>query len=446
MSKITYGTGSNMVTLDFVETRLYERTAIMDGPTYLYTRHTLGVVAIYNPERNSPFVAAPNFQAPIIDIALRHKLMLPRQKLLYTVGTTNVIHSPLNLPAGLTTDANNGPLPLYCHVEKVHGKKTFKVYWVVQTDVNECPSSLPPIVLSHRWTMDHDIDEHFFTTRTIRGHAILRTDHMLKSSVTPDDYRPHFIHPIPNDFKRTHINVVAHEDGNALDYVVVDTEQPFVFDNFVRDRGVTKIEAYQNFEEGSFAFDTIARTLATEIAAATTSAGTIPGLAAAATLGALRGAEKSLPTIVHSFLVRVWGNRDADRGNLELVAWTIVQRRREAANIPALSDKWCNVSHDIMGKWVEVSARFKLGPVASAAASLAFGGVVFGSADELTAGITRTTGPGMGLGAGNSTGTVRGTWIGELVAQTLQEPCETIQTDLTDGETYPLSSSMQERL
>lgn len=442
MSKITYGTGASAVTLDFVDTRLYERTAIMDGPTYLYTRHILGVVAIYNPELNSPFVPPnPNFQAPVIDIALRHKLMLPRQKLLYTVGTSNVIHSPLN---GLTTDANNGPLPLYCHVEKVHGKKTFKVYWVVQTDINECPQREPPIVLSHRWTMDHDIDEHFFTTRTIRGHAILRTDHMLAQSVTPDQYRPFFIHPVPSNFKRTHINVTAHEDGNALDYVAVDTEQPFVFDNFVRERNVTKIEAYQNFEEGHFALDTIARTIATEVAAATTSAGTIPGLAAAATLGVLRGAEKTLPTIIHTFLVRVWGNRDADRGNLELVAWNIIQRRREMANIPALSDKWCNVSHDIMGKWVEVSARFKLGPVASDFATLAFGGVVFGTADELTAGITATTGPGMGKGL--STSTVRGTWVGELVAQALQEPCEATPNDLEDQVVFSLTADQIERM
>lgn len=439
MSTLTY----NSITLDFVETRTYDRTAIMDGPTYLYTRHTLGVVAIYNPERNSYDAAAlptTGVQAPSIDIAIRHRLMIPRKKLLYKVGTTNVLLTPV---AGRVADANNGPLPLYCHVEKIHGKKTFKVYFVVQADVNECTGATPPIILSHRWTMEHDIDEHFYTVRTIRGWAILRTDHMLVNDLTPDQYRSHFIHPIPQNFKRMRIHVVANEDGNELEYTVVDQEMPYAMDKFVRSLGVTKIEAFHNFEAGTPSFDSAVTKFFNE---ATSGNNPLEWIR-----GAFRGAAAILPHLAHTILVRVWGNRTATRSNLESIGWHVVRKRLEPLGIAVgsvLSDTWVNLSHDLMNKWVEVTVRRKVGPIGSfmSALNLALSGngnSIFPSNAEYVAGVTQSDGPGHGLNVSQTT--VRGTWLGELVAQALQEPCEAIPT-VANADTTALPSSFSTRL
>lgn len=428
-TQITY----NGIVLDFLETRSYIRDAIMDGPTYLYTRHVLEIVAIYNPKRNSfnnnAAVQEGNL-GPEIDTFIRHKLMVPRKQLIYTIGNKDVLETPKKL---LSTDANNGPIPLHCNVEKVHGRKTLRVTWTIQADINECAGSTPPIVLSHRWTMEHDIDEHFFTTRIIHGHAILRTDYMLSTGTYPDHFRSYFIHPIPDNFQRTKVNVIANEDGNTLEYTVIDTEKPFVLDQDLRVRGVTKIEAYHNLEVGSPSFDVAIGGMAQNIAQGGGAGGVAAGpwgAALGAAFGFLRGAAEASAKITHTFIVRVWGHQQSVRQTLEVVGWAVLGHRFEAAGLGAgllginLNDTWFNVAHDLMGKWIEIQVRIKRSPTANLLDNFGNRGVM--PIQETLPNVTMQGGAGMGLGQASNT--VRGTFVGKLVAQQLQEACSNIPT------------------
>jgi hypothetical protein len=174
--------------------------------------------------------------APTTDVAIRHYLSLPRKKLIHVVGIVPVLISPWTQDPDITVDCNNGPTPLYCNVDAIHGQKTFEVEFVVQTDINErriykTPKTTlearPPVsqdgsqltaasgpslltfgaraarpvapdggqrqqwagnpiaeaqdqlleqlILSNVYAQEDDVDENFFLTRSTRGRAILNT-------------------------------------------------------------------------------------------------------------------------------------------------------------------------------------------------------------------------------------------------------------------------------
>src|SRR5215813_12086658 len=89
------------------------------------------------------------------------------------------------------------------------------------------------------------MDQDFFTTVTTRGHIICRADTMQSQLVTPDDFRPALfpVTLLPPHFQREHVDVMAGEDGNTLEYVVVDREQGLNIPSNMVELGVTRIEA-----------------------------------------------------------------------------------------------------------------------------------------------------------------------------------------------------------
>src|SRR5262249_37845431 len=130
--------------------------------------------------------------------------------------------------SGMATDAYNGPIPKHVRVVKEVGGVTMLVEVVLETFVNECPGRtltvpvpppgvgtvsvrVPPIVLSHRWeaTDDISLNSGYLTTRTVRGHAVLRTDAALQANVVPDDFRREFFHPVIPNCQREDIVVRA---------------------------------------------------------------------------------------------------------------------------------------------------------------------------------------------------------------------------------------------
>jgi hypothetical protein len=294
--------------------------------------------------------------------------------------------------------------------------------------------------------MEHDIDEHFFTTRIIHGHAILRTDYMLSTGTYPDHFRKFFIHPIPDNFKRTKISVTATEDGNAIEYTVIDTEQPFVLDASLRLLGVTKIEAYHNVEIGTPSFETAFANVAGGTLQGGTSSGggggflieTIKAIVGAG-VGFVKGVNASLPQLTHTFIVRVWGHRGSTRTVLEKMAYRILSDRFRAANLGQgffgvnTHDSWWNVSHDLMGKWVEVQCRMKRGSTKAFLETFITQTNLMPPNEETISLVTGLTGSGMGLGT--ETNTVRGSFYGKLIAQQLQEPCASIPTPLANTTT-----------
>jgi hypothetical protein len=108
------------------------------------------------PPQGDPQMTAGTF-GPLTDLATKHRLMAPRQTLVYAVGNTPILVSPAINQDGFqsATDAHNGPVPLACDVTLISGTKTFLVDFAIETYMNESYlyATTPPIILSHRWTL-----------------------------------------------------------------------------------------------------------------------------------------------------------------------------------------------------------------------------------------------------------------------------------------------------
>ncbi len=209
------------LTLDAVQQLGYEQIPIWDGPTYLYTTFRFHWRGTYNPANGFAWGLIPqqilpsgNFTGtfpglipgslpPTTNVAIRHFLMQPRGRLTYTIGglvqpagdSTVVVIGGLpdiicpttikgadenDAEVDYQTDCKNGPVPLSCNVVEIKGTKTFLVDWAVECYINEAyifrTSTTLSALLSQRWTIEEDLDEDFFSTRTITGHAIFRAD------------------------------------------------------------------------------------------------------------------------------------------------------------------------------------------------------------------------------------------------------------------------------
>jgi hypothetical protein len=259
----------NDVTLEVVKLVSYKREAIYDKAkiNYLYTRHTVvvrGIVQQASSEHklvdtsgvrvqpntaileDTPFTmplrvsTVPGNQSDLTvtttsptglesNNAFRHALLVPRKKLAYVVGGNYVIDSPHGLKA---CDVTFGPIPLFCHVEKIAGMGSTTVLFGIQTDINQCPlfegddeCGMHSYVLSHEYSQQVEIDSQFKTKRTTRGEIRVRADKMADYPCTPDAFREFFAQACPAHYKREQIRVVQHPDMTRLEYVIVDVEQ-----------------------------------------------------------------------------------------------------------------------------------------------------------------------------------------------------------------------------
>jgi hypothetical protein len=184
--------------------------------------------------------------------------MQPRRQLLYVTENTIVIASPEilfvpNAGGGPATtivpcDANNGPFPIHCNVTAVKGAKTYFVDFAVETYIQECifykTPGLLTTIASHRWSMHDEIDEDLFTTRTVRGHAIFKSDLLNVVQRDPDAYRAFLFHPVSDNFRREHVTVEVNEDNNRIDYSFTDREISMQLSQITINQKVTRIEAF----------------------------------------------------------------------------------------------------------------------------------------------------------------------------------------------------------
>lgn len=211
----------------------WEQRAVYDesGVDFLYNHITIGVQCVVSPAELATKTAEGAW-APVTIADLRSLLMIPRRDLLVRIGDYTVIQSPAERPNAdrpFQTDCKNGPQPLAFNVLHIIGPKTAICYYEIETWVNDCVDALTPVLLSHRWEMAHEIDDRFYTTRTISGTAVFRSDFLLDDPIrgnrTPDNFRTYFNHPIPDNFKRDSVRVTASPDGLALRYQIRDVEQ-----------------------------------------------------------------------------------------------------------------------------------------------------------------------------------------------------------------------------
>lgn len=475
----------NGVWIKPIYTESCRRRHIYDGPTYLYTRWTIRVRGVFNPaatsyridgEDSTNPIRSPGENPAITDNAVRLMLGQARGGLWYTASSNNIIDDePMDFPGqdltilgvpppasqngdlgtivpGKTfSDANNGPFPLEVNVRQIAGTKSFNIDFTVQTDVNECYRiySSPAFVLSNRWEMTHDVDEHAFTVRTVQGRAIFRTDVMLQQQLLPDDFRSAFGFPCPTNFRRKNVRAKLNAAGNEIYYSFRDVEQS----HQLIVANVTKIEAWANVSSSQGSAEDFARDMAKVAKKATITAirehnratgSALPGeeevrglaggeamMTAQLGFGTAEALYNMLPRGTVSLNVRVWGNRFATRRYLESIASAVVN-----AKLPQINDGFklgriiyginASNTYDLMGRFVETKIILNCGPITSLV--IAPGAILHGMTDrfpqlledDIPGVATIADTPGISMPNGNG---MRGSYIETCVAQALQDVC-----------------------
>jgi hypothetical protein len=248
-------------------------------------------------------------------------------------------------------DATGGPRPLACDVRRVDGTGTFRVRYSIQADVHEASFfyNRPPVMLSHVWSMDLDVDAEGFATRTVSGRAVFRRDVLEQQSVRPDDFRSLLVHPLVRGMKRESLKVSQLEDGNTLRYQIVDRE----FTHRILYPNVMRVEAFCRLG--------VRRTSAERAAVTVTAA-----VAAAAARNLAGAVYNILPTAYVDAVVRLWGNQLSTLRSLRDMGTRILLNRlgdvtRSQHSIAA------DEGYDWAGRYVELHWRIELSGITGAA-------------------------------------------------------------------------------
>lgn len=218
----------NGVTLALVKTNQIAAEPIYsdDGIDYLYTKYTINIDAILNPQETSYAIGSPPVQFPGIlpnttYIAIRHSLMQPRAQLIFRNFGLNVFQSPEN---GAIIDANLGPFPKSFNVSRLDGGKLWHVNYVIETYIANCPAGNSLALLSNRFSQSQTIDREFYTTTTTRGYAHFRTDVLVNQGVVADAFRSELLPPVPPQFRRESMEFGVNTRGNTIEYTITDKE------------------------------------------------------------------------------------------------------------------------------------------------------------------------------------------------------------------------------
>lgn len=378
----------------------FERQPVYDAHTYIWTRVRVHVRGVFNPVATSYTFAGvasgtgtdPVFrsrQVPAFtDRAIRHALAQPRRQLYLEAGGTVLLYCPA---VGEVCDADSGPKLVGNPIVQALGDKSFLVDVHYECCVNECElfNTTASSMLAHSFSVRESIDQDFYSTITIDGHAIFHRGRLLGNAanqpglgVVPHDFLAYLAHPVRPGFQRIDVQVDAPEGGNELRYRTTDREKSHTF---LRSRGVTRIEATHsatttkpNLEEyGLMAMERAAGRLAGAAGIAAGAAGAVAkggataagfaGQASGMGFGIINDAVGMIPRVRHVLCARVWGDRTARRDNLELVARAVCEARIAGSQLPGVA-WWTlrNLTHDLSGKFVEAVAWCEVGPISGA--------------------------------------------------------------------------------
>lgn len=379
MTSIEYGG----IVFTVIKTLAYKRQPIWDGPNYLYTRHKFHVRGVLNPLATSydwgggpallgitPPVAPVN--APITDGWIRQQLAKERQQLIVRNGDTIVLQSPR---PGFPVDCSFGPFPSTYDVVYCGGIKTYLIEFAVETDIDESylygdtklGPSPPRTMLSHLWSITDGMTLDYFTTRTIRGHAIFNAEQLVTLGANADDFRYYLFHATPNGMRRDQIEVNITEDGTTCEYTIVDRE---VYAPLTTNRFISRIEATHRVSLDRT--DPVLAEIQKIFGAALTAGGAVgarPGHdVASGVRAAAMATYQNMPKLTHHIHVKVFGNNNASRDTLRAVAVRIMVRRLSDSPIGSLafmkkSGMHVSLLDDIMGSYSELDAVWQAGPI-----------------------------------------------------------------------------------
>lgn len=255
---------------------------------------------------------------------------------------------------GYVCDCTGGPTPLSCNVWRIDGTGTFRVDYTIQADVGEHSFffNKPPVLLSHVWGMDLDVDVDGFATRRVSGRAIFRRDVLEQQAVRPDDFRSLLVHPIPAHMKRESLRVSQAEDGNTLSYEIIDKE----YSHRVSYPDVMRVEAFarigMNRGSGEQGLGAAAGGVGKVAGAINKAKGLAKGLAGAGAAG-LSTVYNLLPSAYIDAIVRVWGNNKTTLRQLRAAANRVLINR--LGDVTAQQNSFTiDEGYDWAGRYVEV--------------------------------------------------------------------------------------------
>lgn len=321
--------------------------------------------------------------------AIRNVLEQPRRQLWLEAGGHVILYSP---SPGLNMDADNGPKCIGFEIVQWLGSKSAVVdlsYQTTQYDAH-LYTTTPSVLIETEQEASEHIDQDGYSTVTIRGRALFdasrldQINRLAAAGRVPDDFRRYLFIPPSDGMKRVSLDVHAPSDGRSLEWTIVDREMAHTI--LAIRFGVTRMEGShtvyvqrESIEENNGG---IARAGGSMVRPAGKGAGAAGGGLAKKALGiwglaasALTGlAAKAIPRVNHRVVVRLWGNRNSNRQSLYLVGQEIIEDRIKKSGIGDVFGTGFNVSgwpmqevtSDLMGKFVEVTAVVQSGPFASA--------------------------------------------------------------------------------
>lgn len=172
MSTFRYGS----ITLPYARVHTFAQQSISDpsGTDWMLLSLDMTVTAVINTNYAS-LVGVTGSNAADMMKNMRTQLLKRRQQIQYTFNGVDIIPPKPTGNLG-NVDANNGPVPQYCHCTLLTDD-TFMVDYRIQAnyweDVNATPANN---VLSNRWSERVSIDKHNYSTFTRNGTYVIRSD------------------------------------------------------------------------------------------------------------------------------------------------------------------------------------------------------------------------------------------------------------------------------
>lgn len=153
-------------------------------------------------------------------VYFRQALLGPRRGLKITIGD-----DVLNLGGGTAATALDdvgGPKPRRADFTEIIGTNFCFVTFEIEVGLQEgCTNT--GAVLSHTYTVNHQLDSRFYTTRTVSG-AIRVSNNAAPPYDNADALRGIAVPALPNGFQRKSMDFSLSADGLVLSYVIQDKE------------------------------------------------------------------------------------------------------------------------------------------------------------------------------------------------------------------------------
>lgn len=218
-----------------IRTESYAATPLYDpsGRHFECTQIDLTIVGVVNavsiasnkPNPGAIGSGSEGDRLPRTTWELQRYLMVPRRHVVYEVAGTAIIDLPQigNNDVRLASDPKGGPIPRAAKFTQFVGDKSA----ILSYSVTCHDSRSTKYTLSHAWDVTASIDERGYSTRRVSGRAAFRKDFLAAAQLQPDFFRQALFPPCPRDMRRVDVQVSQDRSGDSVTYSVTDREVTF---------------------------------------------------------------------------------------------------------------------------------------------------------------------------------------------------------------------------